>query len=389
MKLNFTDNKNKYKIILKKRIYIFLIFSLFFTKITFGQSYNSYFQQFEMRYNYGVSIPHHSYMNFIIKKHIMFGEFNYSIKTDGSRTFQKIWRCPEYGAGILFGNLGNNEILGYATSMYGFIGIPIIETEHLIFKYRLCTGLAYISEKYNNRSNNLNIIIGSHLNIHVQISLLADIKPFNFPLYLVTGIVFNHYSVGAIKLPNLGINAVSLTAGLKYLYSQYPYSLMNGRAPNMYNKELEISAFYSAAIKQNTSYSKYYFVNTINGDFGLRVSLKRTLGIGTRLVFDPSLKMWLEEEEKYQNTSQLFRLGIHAFQEVYFLDDFSCLAQIGAYVYNRYSTGIGSWIYANIGLRYTFPNNMFVNILLKTQSLKADCVEFSVGYRFMRYKFLK
>ena len=364
----------------------FLIYFLLISIFCSAQSYNSYFHQFEGKFNYGISLPHHPYMNYVINQKIMLGELTYSIKTDGSNMWHRIWRCPEYGGGFLYGSLGNKKLFGHAISVYGFIGVPIVETNFFILKYRIASGLAYLTERYNSRENNMNIVIGSHFNAHVQLSLLADVKLGNIPLYFTGGIAFNHYSSGAIKMPNLGINQISVVVGLKYLYSPYSYNTIKGRIPYIYNKEWEISAFYAAGIKQTAAYSKYYFINALNADFGLRLTHKRTLGFGTRIIFDPSLRFLLENKEKYENASQMLRVGLHVFQEVYFLKDFSCLMQIGAYAYNRYSTGIGSWIYANIGLRYTFNNNMFVNIILKTQSFAADCIEFGVGYRFMRYE---
>jgi hypothetical protein len=316
----------------------------------------------------------------------MIGELTYSIKTDGSDSWARIWRCPEFGGGLVFGSLGNKKLLGNAVSLYAFMGIPVVETDYLILKYRMACGVAYLTERYNNRENNMNIVVGSHLNAHIQLSILADWKLGKYPLYFVMGVAFNHYSSGAVKMPNLGINQFTVLTGLKYLYAKYPYKMIRGRVPYMYNKQWELSVFYAAGIKQTAPYSKYYFINSLDGDFGLRINHKRTLGMGTRIVFDPSLRFLLENKECYENASQLFRCGLHFFQELYFLEDLSCLMQMGAYVYNRYSRGIGSWIYANIGLRYTFNNEMFVNIILKTQSFAADCIEVGVGYRFMRFK---
>ncbi|MDR2834705.1 MAG: acyloxyacyl hydrolase [Bacteroidales bacterium] len=364
--------------------FILILFFLFLSSKIFGQSYNSYFHQFEFKYHWGVSLPHHTYLNYIIKDRIMIGEINYSIKTDGSKVWHQEWRCPELGGGFQFAQLGNRKILGFANSVFVFYGVPIVETEHFILKYRIGAGLAYITKTFNNDYNNLNIAIGSHLNAHIQISVITDIKPFNIPLYFSPGFTFNHYSAGAMAFPNLGINQLTLNMGVKYLYCQYPYSLLKGRRRNYNNLNWEFSFSYLAAVKKNDIFSPRYFINNLSADFALRVSFKRAFGLGTSVIFDPSLKEMLEGQNKYSGTGDLFRLGFHGFQELYWTDNLSCIIQFGGYAYNKYYTNLFTWFYLKIGVKYTFKHGVFANIFLKTRNLAADCIEFGGGYKYVR-----
>ena len=368
---------------MKSKVLIF-VFSFLFGISAFSQSYNSYFYQFDFKYHYGVSLPHHDYMNYIIKDRIMIGELNFSFKTDGSKTWQRVWRCPELGVAYQFGTLGNNKILGYSNSIFGFIGIPVIENDYIILKYRIGGGLAYLTKEFNVRSNPLNVAIGSHFNAHVHLSIIADIKPFDIPLYISPGFAFNHFSAGAITAPNLGINQFSVNLGIKYLYSEYQYSLLRGRKPYQSNPEWELSVYYSTAIKKNTVYSRLYSINSISADAGLRVSFKRTFGLGTSFSFDPSIKMLLEEQQKYNCVGDLFRLGFHVYQELYFTEKLSCLIHFGGYAYNKYYTNTFSWFYVKAGLRYTFKYDIFTGISLKTRNFAADNIEVSGGYRILK-----
>ena len=112
-----------------KKILLFVC-GLFLIMNLSAQSYNSYFSQFEIRGHYGFTIPHHSYMNYLIKSNIFIGEINYSIKTDGTRPWQHTWRFPELGVGYLMGGLGNINIFGFSQSLFFFYGIPVIETSY-------------------------------------------------------------------------------------------------------------------------------------------------------------------------------------------------------------------------------------------------------------------
>jgi hypothetical protein len=368
-----------------KKIYIIIIF-LLSTVICLSQRFN--YNQFEIRAHYGTTMPHHSYMNYIITDRAFIGEINYSVKTDGSKSWHSLWHNPELGVGYLSGELGNNKILGYSHSIFGFWGVPVIEKERIILKYRLGAGLGYLTKKFDVRSNYYDLAIGSHFNAHLYFALLLDIKPFDFPLYISPGITFNHFSSGAIDSPNLGLNQFSLNIGIKYMYSQYPHSLKKMTVPYLYNPEWEVSAYYAASTKENNSHeNKKHFVNTLLVDAGLRTSLKRSWGLGMCFIYDTSLKMYLDTKEQYKSHADLFRIGIHAYHEVYFTYDLSLVLQAGSYVYNKYRNGsLMAWIYTKFGLRYTFSNGMFANIILKTHYATADYIEFGIGYRFLRLR---
>jgi len=327
-------------------------------------------------------MPHHSYMNYLIKSNVFIGEINYSIKTDGTKPWQHTWRFPELGVGYLMGGLGNINVFGFSQSLFFFYGVPIIETDRLIFKYRMGSGIAFISDKFDYRANYYNIAIGSYLNAHLHLSLLLDYKPFEFPLYLTAGFAFNHFSSGAIETPNLGLNQVTGTVGIKYLYSQYNYSLPKRTMPYRYNKDLEVSAYYAASFKENSTYeNKKYFINSIVCDVASRITTKRSLGGGINIIADPSIKPLLADD--YKGVQDIFRIGIHAMQELYLTNELSMTMQLGTYVYNKYDMNKKFLVYSKIGIRYTFNDIVFANVALKTHTTTADYIEFGVGARII------
>lgn len=361
-----------------------ILFLLLIPILNFGQSYIYNFNQFEVKSNFGISLPSSSSMKYLVRSNIFVGEFNYSVKTDGSKHWHNVWRCPELGVGYLAGGLGNKDILGFSHSLFAFWGVPIIEKEKIILKYRFGTGIAYITKKFDYQHNYYNIADGANFNSHLYFALLLDVKPLEFPLYITTGLTFNHYSSWGICSPDLGLNQLCVNFGMKYLYSQYPYSLMKRLLPYRYGSELEISAYYILSTKKNNIFEKNKFINSLAFDVAARTSEKRSWGGGIVLVIDPSLKTLLEQQDKYKNYSNIFRLGIHLHNELYLTEDLSILLQAGVYVLNKYKSDDKlPWLYTKSGLRYTFSNNIFMNILFKTQAKTRDNIEFGIGYRIV------
>ena len=364
---------------MKRYFIILVLFCISFSLKS--QSYNSYFNQFEFKTHFGFTIPHHQKLKYLLNSNIAIGELNYSVKTDGSKPWHHTWRFPELGVGYLMGGLGNINVFGFSQSLYFFYGIPIIENDNLLFKYRMGTGVAYLSDKFDIRSNHYNIAIGSHFNAHLQMSILVDYKPFEIPLYISGGLTFNHFSNGAIETPNLGLNQITCNVGVKYLYSEYIYSLPKRTKPYMYNSEIELSAYYAAALKENSTYeNKKYFINTIIFDAALRISKKRSLGIGVNIISDPSIQTL--QGDDYKNISDIFRFGVHAVQELYLTDGLSMYFHLGTYLYNPYKPSDKAiLIYSKIGVRYTFYDKYFTNVALKTHTSVADYIEVGVGMR--------
>jgi hypothetical protein len=207
-----------------------------------------------------------------------------------------------------------------------------------------------------------------------------------FPLYLTSGLSYNHFSNGAIETPNLGLNQFSFNIGLKYLYSKFPYNLPKRTVPYVYNKIPEFSVYLASGIKENSTYEnkKFTFFSLV-ADYGYRVSTIRTLGLGINIISDFSLKSQIAEQNLVPNKIDILRIGIHGFQELYFTPDLSMLLQVGTYAFNKFKPSDKTFlVYSKLGLRYTFLERYFVNIVLKTHTTTADYIEFGVVLKLSR-----
>lgn len=360
----------------------FILFILGFSITGYTQQY--YFHQFEALGGHGFTIPHRKELNYNINSRYFSGQLSYSLKTDGSIPWHHVWNFPEVGVGYLMTGLGNINTFGFAQSVFGFYGIPIIENENIILKYRFGLGLGYLTEKFDSRSNYYNTAIGSHFNAHIHFSLNSEFKPWDTPLYLIFGLNFNHYSNASFKKPNLGLNLVTINTGVKYMYSEYSYSLPKRTIPYMNNKHYFI-AYYGIGNRQNTTYeNKNYFVNTLVAEYSIRLNNKRAFGIGTDIVFDQSLKTQIDDDpgNEYKGAGDLFRLGFHLSHEVYLTETLSCVMQIGTYAYNRhFNNGNKFLIYNRLGIRYMFNDVVFANFMIRSHTAVADFAEIGIGIK--------
>ncbi len=360
-----------------------LVLLLGFVLNTRAQKY--YYHQFEAGGAYGFAMPHRSSMSYLIQNRYAAVNIAYSLKTDGSEPWHHEWRFPEIGVAYLITGLSNINVFGFAQSIYAFYGVPVYESDNLIFKYRFGTGFAYLTEKFNHRSNYYNNVIGSHFNSHIHFSVLLDYKLPDMPLYLSNGVALNHFSNTAFKKPNLGLNLISFNTSVKYMFSDFEYSLPKRILPFM-NSEYQFTAYYFSGTRQNTTYeNKNYFVHGISADFSIKPNFKRSYGIGADISFDPSLQYQIEtnEEGSYKGAANLFKAGIYLLHEVYLTEQLICVISAGTYAYSKFNYGSKFPIYNRFGLRYVIDEQFVCSFMLKSHAFIADYAEFGIGYRII------
>ena len=339
-----------------------------------------YFHQIESGASYGFTVPHRKSLNYIIQNRFAAGSIAYSLKTDGSEPWHHEWRFPEVGVVYMMTGLSNINVFGFAQSVYGFFGVPVYETDKVMLKYRIGTGVAYLSDKFESRTNYYNIAIGTHINVHYHFSFVCDLKPWDFPLYLSTGIHFNHFSNAAFKKPNLGLNLISFNTSIKYMISEFEYSLPKKILPFM-NSEYYMTIYYGVGSRQNSTYENInYIVHSLVADLSYKINYKRSFGIGTNLLFDPSLKTAIGIEN-YKGTHELFRLGFHLSSDIFLTENLVCIFQIGSYAYNKFKDNKKVLIYNRIGIRYIINDYFVANFMIRSHTSVADFAELGFGYR--------
>ena len=125
------------------------------------------------------------------------------------------------GINICFINTGNPETMGYSFGACPEFHIPIIPNKSLYFL--LGCGIEYNTKTYDKDDNYSFSAIGSHFNALIRLGFYNDFKISN-RFKLNTGFFINHFSNGIIKSPNLGLNVLTLNAGLKYQLSEKKHS---------------------------------------------------------------------------------------------------------------------------------------------------------------------
>lgn len=366
---------------MKKTVFIILLF--FTINNGFCQESFSNRLSFSANGRYGFIIPHRSSMVYLIEDHVKSWDFEVSYRVKGDKPWQILYRVPDLGIGVYRANLGNSKYIGTSTAAFLFIKMPIIKKRNFNISYSMGEGLAILSNPFNTEENIYNVAIGSHANAFIDFGLFAEINIIK-KLQIVIGSNFTHYSNGAWRKPNLGFNIPTLRAGLKYSINNTT-EIDRAKIKELkssFIRKNEYSITLSKGVRENPPPNGIKFYTTtlcINAE--RLYNAKRKFGTGLDVFYDPSLESRIVSDSIAFKSLYNFRSGLHLSYDLMF-NRISFTMQTGAYFFTKaYDDG---FIYSRLGLRVKVWKNITASLTLKTHFVKADVIEWGIGYSFYK-----
>lgn len=311
-----------------------------------------------------------------LEAHIHGFEFQIS-KLQSVQPWAKHYKKPEVYMGFLYMNLGRPNLTGQA-----FAAMPGFETSVKTLKksqirFRFSTGLAYLTRKFNPYENRRNQAIGSHINGVMQGVATWERKFVNNPWHIQLGIGLTHFSNGAFRVPNLGVNMPSLYFGANYLKEQRASKIRVKDTLNPYPWQVyAVYGFKERSLTQTTGFNIW----SVGLTHLKHVNIKRSWRFGSDIYLDKTHVFVKDMNAPLTGLAvpDFTELGFYVghqllISRVYFITD------IGFYAYkpssHKYTT------YQRLGFNYHFSQRAYVLTALKIHFGIADHFTWGVGYR--------
>lgn len=306
-------------------------------------------------------------------------EINFSKKVSGPQLWKEAYHNPLIGVDFMLSGLGTNPYLGSAYAVIPNINFQIAGSQKVFFGFRFGAGLGYLTKDFYTQGNAQNVAIGSHFNAAVNMLFnlrVSIIKNLDF----ITGIGFTHFSNGALKSPNLGINIPSFSAGISLKKDNINYKKENiGKIPRIGKKfELRLVGAFGYSDPQRQTFETTYS-GSLTSYFLYNMNIRSRIGVAADIFYD---KRTVEEFSDYQTWHPLrTQFWRPALSGAYFvcISNFSIILQLGSYLYTDY--GSDGYVFERLGLQYVFFDHLITNLSLKAHFAKADHVEFGLGYK--------
>jgi hypothetical protein len=322
--------------------------------------------------DYGFLVGHHAEMQRLSTRHFPSFRIYLAHQTSGKKLWHRYYNYPEVGIGVYFSPLTYSEELGHAVSVFAYFDRPLGNNGWKTFRIRFGFGPGYLSSKFDAKTNNQNIAIGTHWNIFLLFELQKEFR-LSKNLDLRAGLGIAHFSNTSIQLPNLGLNLPSVQLALKYKIGRQDINDEEIPEP--------IYKVWTHEITASVGRRQSEIINAKAHVLNLRYLAIYSLTFKSALAASADLFLNKAEEFKYeyQYIDDSFQAGIAA-GYVLNLEQFQFMLQWGAYLYNKNPDF--AWYYHRVGFKWIASEHLLLNVSLRTEWARARNLEFGLGWRF-------
>ncbi len=317
-----------------------------------------------------------------------------SLQTTGKNNWEQLYNFPQYGIGLYVADFYNPGEIGIPIAVYGFFNAPFKRWDKLSFNYEIGFGATFNWRAYNPVTNQYNIAIGAGTSFLIDAGLNLE--------YLLTkriefaaGFSLTHFSNGALRKPNFGINTFAPKVSLKYKFFDKPVFVSQAISKFIPENEWLISAyggiknviFDSVSLPVLEKYEGLYFpVFGISSTFNRQVSHKSKIGFGATLSYNGAVNAQAviennELEAVDSKFSDKILLSIYPSYELV-INRASLILQPAFYIYHKKLTNQSPVFHQRIGLKYLITDHIFIGITLVDYKFHvSDFIEWNIGYR--------
>ena len=293
--------------------------------------------QIEVRTSYGFIICHHHEMK-ALSDHLPLFELSLDQATFGRKSWQSKSNYPTVGVSFLYTTLGGQPELGQAFAVIPHMTLHCLKSKRHQLSFKLGIGVGYVTKKYDRVTNPKNTFVGSHVNAAIDLSFDYNYMVTN-RLGLKAFIGLTHFSNGASRSPNNGINIAHAGIGANYFLSQPKQRLPKQSSGNQqyrsWTKEnltfIFGLSFSKKDIEEYLGYNKSWIVYNFQFNALKRVTEMSKFGIGFDLVYDNTDKEILAHKGIEFDDFEILKPGINAAYEIAF-GNTSFLIHFGCHV---------------------------------------------------------
>ena len=294
--------------------------------------------------------------------------------------------------------------IGSPLIVSGTYRAPFIQKNKFSFGYNFGLGAAMGWKTVWDGNDNLAIGSKNSFYIELGLNLRRELNK-HFDVGLNVGLT--HYSNGATKLPNYGINIANAFLNLDYKFGKEQEIKVITHKEKFKSKITFDASFFMASkstmVKEDTVFFEYSTVKSVpvygfSGVASKDINRRNKLGIGITLTQNRAneiVKYQKDEEEalpQYEvftipdfaptNIRSKLMISSYLAYELQF-GNVSVLVQPSFYLYRGIKLDYIPSFYQRLGIRYNTKNNIFLGFNLRAYDYHiSDFIEWNIGYSF-------
>ena len=315
-------------------------------------------------------------------------------QTTGEKLWEQLYGFPRYGFGIYTAQFINSTELGQPVAVYGMFNLLLKQWTNLSLNLDFGAGYSFNWKSFD--ENKYNIAMGARESAYVDAGPSLEYT-FENGVLLDFGASVTHFSNGAMKKPNFGINTVAPKISLGYNLSGRRKNYNYQEIPEFQKKSEFLASFFTGwenEIFKSTDadsvikyYGATYPVFGLSATFNRQISYKSKIGIGFMVDYfgaaNPVISMQNGIfEHKYASFKEGFQLSIFPSYELV-INKFSIVLQEGFYIYRaKYSFLRTPSVYQRLGFKYDLFKDFTLGANIRMYNYNTShFIEWTLGYR--------
>lgn len=316
-------------------------------------------------------------------------------QTTGEKLWEQLYRFPRYGFGIYTAQFINSTELGQPVTVYGMFNLPLKQWTNLSLNLDFGAGYSFNWKSFD--EDKYNIAMGAKVSAYVDAGPSLEYT-FENGILLDFGASVTHFSNGAMKKPNFGINTIAPKISLGYNMNGRRKNFNYQDVPEFHKKSEFFTSFFTGwenEIYKSTdvdSVTKFYGATYpafgISATFNRQISYKSKIGIGIMADYFGAANPIISVvdgilEDKHASFKEGFQLSIFPSYELV-INRFSLVAQEGIYLYRaKYSFLRTPSVYQRLGFKYEVFKDFTIGAYIRMYNYNTShFIEWTLGYRF-------
>lgn len=320
-------------------------------------------------------------------------DVRYFFQTNGEKFWHWAYKYPKVGFGIDLGELQNKGV-GKMGSVYMFGTFPVYNFGSIQLDWDVCSGMGLVENIYDEVKNPNNIGVSTHWNAYLDLNFNASFRiSERMDGFMTFGV--SHFSNGAGKKPNMGLNMFGIRTGVAYrLEAEEAEKIKRDDYPEI-NKKWGFDVRYGIGSVGITGAAEPFKAENVQLFLVRRVSNRHRVGVGFDLIKDYSLvsKQYLLDgnhsdrigyftERLEGGKVSLYQGGVMVSNE-FVMRRLSLITQLGVIVCYSYDI---LPLYERFGFRYRLMDGLFADMSLRAHANKAYDITWGLGYSLNRGK---
>ncbi len=300
-------------------------------------------------------------------------------KKDTDNTYNQVYRFPTLGLGWYSSTFHNSDV-GKPNALYFYFVMPLHfeETRKWTGSYIGAFGFSYDFNPFDETINPSNILIGSYRNCYIHVGYNLNFN-FNNKFAAYGSVGFKHFSNGAVKLPNKGINLIPFGLGVKYRFSDQ--SLPKPEVPlETFIRHNQWNVMMAAGYKNYELRGSSYFKSTLGFNYLRQMSYKYRVGLGMDFFYSDGAEIRNKSDESDFSKSVSYAV-VGSWEWVINRIIYVPIG-VGYYLQRNLENGEEEPYYGRIGMRFRISDHYNLGITIKAHGGHADYFEWTFAYTF-------